>query len=313
MAEKKKTSTVKKAVEKVVDTVKEIGNQPMQEQALMQGQVPQETPAAEQRQQEKNVGIDIVNKDGINVESVGDEIRITFPTRKEINYAMSDSATGMKSIGHGWERAQADNKLFEKESLQVKTVGFKKDDLTPQNIRNLAAAIETARTINREYIAERNAAHDYFKELAGNKELVVLGVPTEGTDKLENGEPTGKKEYRPSYFNGDVVKVGKHLIAAVNGTSEKAMYVRLLETSRLPLDAHDYAEKEKAAKSHLGIKDTDIVKVSVNGKDQEIIKNVKRHIAYGADWKISKIADYVPKEQTQSKTKPKKNVKTMAV
>lgn len=78
MTEKKeKTSTAKKVAKKVVDVAKEIANQPMQEQELMQGKVPQEatpepkaeTPAAEQRQAEKNVGIELGNKHSINVQT----------------------------------------------------------------------------------------------------------------------------------------------------------------------------------------------------------------------------------------------------
>lgn len=309
MTEKRKTLTVKKAVEKVVDAVKEIGEQPMQEQALVQGKIPQEQkadvkpepkaeqkqePKAEQKEKEKDAGFNLINKDGVNVESKDGKIFVTYPNRKDIDYTMT-KATGMSFEKIGYGDAQDNDKLYPKEKLQVRTIAFKAEDLNPDTIGKLSAAIDKARTINIEYRTERNAAWDYFKEVAGNKEAKVFGKPFVIQENDDN-----TKEAKPSYFNGDIVKVGKHLIAAVEGATDKAVYLRLIETNTLPLAAHDYADKQKAARNHLGIKDENIVKSTVNGKEQELIKDAKRHIAYSSNWEISKVAPY---EQKPTKNK----------
>lgn len=313
MTEKKKTAAVKKDADKAVDEVKQVAEQPAKKQPKAKEKAPveqmaetkpepkPETPV--QPQAEKHA-IPNSDKDGINVENNGNEIHITYPNRKDINYAFNEGAVGAKNSLVKYDKATIHDRLFDKESVQTKTVAYNTDDLTPDTISRLSKAIETARTINNEYRAERDAANEYFKELAGDKKAIVLGAPFK-TIK----QPNGDKEYKPSYFNGDIVKVGKHLIAAVDGSTDEATYVRLLETSRLPLDAKEYADKEQAVKKHLGIKDENIVKANINGKEQDVIKDTKRHIAYGADWQVSKVAAYEPKPE---QAKAKKAMQTMA-
>jgi len=81
----------------------------------------------------------------------------------------------------------------------------------------------------------------------------------------------------------------------------------------LPLTAQEYSDRENAVKNHLGIKEDNVAKVEINGKQQDIVKDVKRHIAFGTDWNISKVNEYAPKqEQAQSQAKAKKQVHTMA-
>lgn len=319
MTEKRKTLTVKtaaqKVADKVVDAVKEIGDQPMQEQALMQGNVPQEpkpepkaepeSPAAVERRKAKDAGIDLINKDGVNVESKDGKIFVTYPNRKDIDYTMTKS-TGLPFEKVGYADAQESDKLYPRERLQVRTVAFKAEDLNPESMPKIAAAIDKARAINAEYRAEKDAAMDYFKEIAADKEIRVFGKPFITTEHQD-----GTKETKPSYFNADVVKVGKHLIAGVEGSTDKAVYVRLVETNTLPFVAQEYSDKQAAARKHLGIRDENLVKATVNGKEQEIIKDAKRHIAYNSDWEISKVAPYEPKQE-QTKPKTKRVANTMA-
>lgn len=309
MADKKKTLSLKNKAENVADkAVDDVKEQPIaQEKAVEQKPQPAPEPKAETpvQPEHKPQGIATSDKDGINVENKGDQIIITYPNRKDINYAFNDGAVGMKNSVVKWDKAPIHDKLFDKEPLQTKTVAYNATDLTPDTMGRLSKAIDTARTVNSEYRAERDTAKEYFNEIANGKELKIYGTPFK---KVEiQGRDT---EYRPSYFNGDIVKVGKHLIAAVEGSTDKATYVRLLETSKLPLDARAYADKEKAAKNHLGIKDENTVKATINGKEQEVIKDAKRHISFNSDWEVSKVSAYESKPE-QAKTKRVAN--TMAV
>lgn len=306
--QKRKTLTVKKVVDKAIDVAKDIANQQMQEQDLMQGKIPQETkaepkpePKAEkveqpiQRVREKDKGIEHGYKNGINVESVDSKIIISYPNRKDINYAFNEQATGMKNHVVGWTDSAPENKLFFKENLQTKSVSYDKADLTPDTIVRLSNAIDSARTINLECMNEKQEAIDYFKHIAGDNNIVVLGTPFKTVPQMKNGEPTGKKEPVPSYFNGDIVKAGKHLIGAIEGSKDKTTYVRLIETSKLDFNAHDYADRANATKNHLGIRTDKVATVEINGKEQEIIVDTKRHIAFNNNWQVSKINDYTPK------------------
>lgn len=320
--QKRKTLTVKKVVDKAIDVAKDIANQQMQEQDLMQGKIPQETKAeptpepkaetpAQERRKEKDIGIEHGYKNGINVESVDSKIIISFPNRKDINYAFNEQATGMRNHVVGWTDSEPENKLFFKEKLQTKSVSYDKADLTPDTIVRLSNAIESARTINAECMAEKQAAIDYFKHVAGENNIVVLGTPFVMVPKFENGQPTDSKEPKPSYFNGDIVKAGKHLIGAIEGSKDQTTYVRLIETSKLPLTAHEYADRANATKNHLGIRTDKVATVEINGKEQEIIVDTKRHIAFNNDWNVSKVNEYAPKAE-QAKPIQRKNVQTMA-
>ncbi len=312
-----KKSTVKKIADKVVDAVSEIGNQQIQEQELMQGKVPQEPkqePVAETKAEPKvETGIVLNSKDGISAEEKDGKIIISFPNRKDINYAFNEKSIGLKNELAGWANTDPSNKLYEKEKLQQKSIAYNITDLTPETASKIQGAIDSARAINAEAIAERDAAMDYFKSIADGKEIKVFGAPFKVIEKTENGQPTGDKEFKPSYFNADVVKAGKHLIGAVEGSTADAIYVRLIETNKLPLTAQEYSDRENAVKKHLGIKEDNVAKVEINGKQQDIVKDVKRHIAFGSDWNISKINEYAPKqEQAQTQAKAKKQVHTMA-
>lgn len=296
MAEKK-TSRAKKVVDKVVEAVKELGEQPMQEQALIQGKAPQETetPAAIERRKEKDQGIDIVNKDGINVESKNGQIVVTFPTRKEINFLFNENAIGMKFRDHGYSDADDSNKLFEKEKLQVRTLAFNSADLTPETLPKLGKAIDQARAINTEYLTEKNEAMAYFKSIAGTDRLAVMG----NAFKVVQNE-AGGKEVKPHFINAEICKIGKHLIAAVDGSHNGVMYARLIKTSDLHLQPQDYADKQSAVRGYFQIKHGNLKTIEVDGKPQEILQGVKKHIAWGNDFKVSKINDYAPK-QTQTR------------
>ena len=293
----KKTSRAMKVVDKVVEAVKELGEQPMQEQALMQGKVPQETetPAAIERRKEKDQGIDIVNKDGINVESKNGQIVVTFPTRKEINFLFNENAIGMKFRDHGYSDADDSNKLFEKEKLQVRTLAFNSADLTPETLPKLGKAIDQARAINTEYLTEKNEAMAYFKSIAGTDKLAVMG----NAFKVVQNE-AGGKEVKPHFINAEICKIGKHLIAAVDGSHNGVMYARLIKTSDLHLQPQDYADKQSAVRGYFQIKHGNLKTIEVDGKPQEILQGVKKHIAWGNDFKVSKINDYAPK-QTQTR------------
>lgn len=331
MSEKRKTLTLKlkKVANKVVDIVNELGEQPMQEQDLIRGIMPKEKIKAEPKPEKENekenenetkkdgIEKDIypktfndINTNGINVENKESQMIITFPNRKDINYLFSESVTGMKSTVLGWNKANIENKIFEKENLQEKTVSFNTNDFNLDNFNKLSKSIDKAIEINKEYILEKDDAMDYFKMAANGKEVRVLGVPYKAQDKMVNGELTGDKEFKPSYFNGEIVKAGKHLLAALEGSTDDKIYVRLIETTKLPLDVQDYSDKESAVKRHLGIKNENIVKQTINDKEQISIKDVKRHIAFGPDWNISKINDYTPK-QDKEKIVQKRNVQTM--
>lgn len=300
MAEKKK-STAKKMAEKVVNIVKEIGEQPMQEQNLMSGNIPQEPVKGI----ENVAGINIIDKDGINIESKDGKLFVSYPNRKDIDYTMAKTS-GLNFEKIGYVDAQEIDKLYPREKLQVKTIAFNLEDLNPDTASKLSTAIDKARTINFEQRTERDAAYDYFKEIAADKEIKILGKAFQKIDK-----PDGSKEIKPHFFNADIVKVGNHLIAGIEGATEKAVYVRLIETNTLPLTAKEYTDKQNSAKNHLGIKDDNIVKQTINGKEQETIKNVKRYIAYNSDWEISKVAPYEQKQE-QAKVKNKRVVNTMA-
>lgn len=298
MAEKK-TSKAKKVVDKVVDAVKELGEQPMQEQALMSGKVPQaepenETPA-QARQREKDQGISLGQIDGINVESRNEQIIVTFPSRKEINYLFTENAIGMKFRDHGYSAADDSNKLFEKEKLQVRTLAFNSADLNPETLPKLGKVIDQARAVNNEYLTERNEAMAYFKSVAGNDQIAVMGNKFTAVANEQGG-----KDFKPGWINADVVKIGKHLIAAVEGSNNGVMYARLIKTSDLHLQPQDYADKQSAVRGYFQIKHGNLKTIEVDGKPQEIIVGVKKYMAWDADFKVSKINDYAPK-QTQTR------------
>lgn len=294
MAEKK-TSKAKKVVDKVVDAVKELGEQPMQEQALMSGKVPQaepenETPA-QARQREKDQGISLGQIDGINVESRNEQIIVTFPSRKEINYLFTENAIGMKFRDHGYSAADDSNKLFEKEKLQVRTLAFNSADLNPETLPKLGKVIDQARAVNNEYLTEKNEAMAYFNSIAGTDKVAVMGnafkmVPNDA----------GGKEVKPHFINAEICKIGKHLIAAVEGSHNGVMYARLIKTSDLHLQPQDYADKQSAVRGYFQIKHGNLKTIEVDGKSQEILQGVKKHIAWGNDFKVSKINDYAPKQ-----------------
>lgn len=320
MTEKKeKTSAARKVAKKVVDVAKEIANQPMQEQELMQGKVPQEaapepkteTPAAEQRQAEKNVGIDLVNKDGINVQSKDNQIVITYPMRKDIDYALT-RALRINHAELGFSKSDTSNRVFDTEQLQDKTIAFDSKDLNPDTIPKISAAIEAARTINKEYALEKANAISLFNERIKDKQIVVYGAPIK-----ENKKPTPENEnmkFVPSWFVGDILSVGKHLVAAYETSNTEKAFVRLLEISKFPLTVQEYADKHQAALNHLGVKPENLVKENINGKEQEVVVGVERYIAYTPDRKanVAKISPYAPKQE-QEKTQTKKHVPTMAM
>lgn len=304
MAEKKKTLTVKKPVkkEKVVKEV-EVA-QPTVEQ-------PKELKE-EAAIKEPEMVKDVVSKDGVIVERTADKILITYPNRKDINYAFNDAAIGVKNSFVSWEKAPVESRLFEKENLQAKTISYRVADMTPAITANLDRAIDTARILNKEHLQERDDALEYFKARTSDT-ILVYGVPTRAQDKMVNGQATGAKEFVPSYFNGDIVKAGKHLVAAIEGSKDGKTYVRLLETSRLQFDAQDYGDKAMATKRHLGIRPENLEKTFVNGKEQEIVNNVKRHMSFNAEWQVAKIRDYIPKhdQAPQVKAEPKKRAPTL--
>lgn len=277
MTEKKeKTSTAKKVAKKVVDVAKEIANQPMQEQELMQGKVPQEatpepkaeTPAAEQRQAEKNVGIELGNKHSINVQNKDDQILTTYPNRKDIDYAFTKT-TGMNWVSVGYAESSPENKIHERESLQDRTIAFNAKDLTPDTIAKLSSAIEKSRTISQEYALEKANAISLFKDKIKDREIVIYGVPYK-----ENKKPTPENEkmkWVPSWFAGDILSVGKHLVAAFEISNSEKAFVRILEISKFPLTPQEYDDKHKAALNHLGVKPENLTKENINGKEQEIV------------------------------------------
>lgn len=168
----------------------------MQEQELMQGKVPQEatpepkaeTPAAEQRQAEKNVGIELGNKHSINVQNKDDQIHITYPNRKDIDYAFTKT-TGMNWVSVGYAESSPENKIHERESLQDRTIAFNAKDLTPDTIAKLSSAIEKSRTISQEYALEKANAISLFKDKIKDREIVIYGVPYK-----KNKKPTPENE-----------------------------------------------------------------------------------------------------------------------
>ena len=308
MAEKKKTLTVKKPVkkEKVEKVEKEV------EVAQPKVEQPKEVEKKEPEIKEPEMAKDVVSRDGVTVERNADKILITFPNRKDINYAFNDTAIGLKNSLVGWDKAPVESRLFEKENIQSKTVSYNVADMTATTHANVVNAIERARTINKEHIQERDSALEYFKTRTSDT-ILVYGVPTRAQDKMVDGHATGAKEFVPSYFNGEIVKAGKHLVAAIEGSKDGKTYVRLLETSRLQFDAQDYGDKAMAAKRHLGIKPENLEKTLVNGTEQEVVKNVVRHMSFNSEWQVAKIRDYIPKQEQapQVKAEPKKKTPTL--
>ena len=317
-----KKSTAKKIADKVVDAVSEIGNQQIQEQDLMKGKVPQEPkqkPVAETKAEPKvELGITLNNKDGISAEEKDGKIIISFPNRKDINYAFNEKSIGLKNELAGFSDSDLNNKLYDREKLQQKSVAYNITDLTPETATKIQGAIETARAINAEIISERDAAMDYFKSIADGKEIRTYGIPFKQAENKESG----KMEINPSWYTGEIVQVGKQLVCSIEiidpEYGKDKMCVRLIETNKLPLTAQEYSDKKNAAKNHLGIKEENISKVEINGKQQDIVKDVKRYVAFskgenGNNWHVSKITEYTPKqEQAQTQAKAKKQVHTMA-
>ena len=197
-----KKSTAKKIADKVVDAVSEIGNQQIQEQELIQGKVPQEPkqePVAETKAEPKvETGIVLNSKDGISAEEKDGKIIISFPNRKDINYAFNEKSIGLKNELAGWANTDPSNKLYEKEKLQQKSIAYNITDLTPETASKIQGAIETARAINAEIISERDAAMDYFKSIADGKEIRTYGIPFKQAENKESG----KMEINPSWYTG---------------------------------------------------------------------------------------------------------------
>jgi len=150
MADKKKTAAVKKDADKAVDEIKDVAEQPAKEQPKAQEKAPVEQkpqPAPEPKTEPKAEtpaqpapkpqGIATSDKDGINVENKGDQIIITYPNRKDINYAFNEGAVGMKNSIVKWDKATIHDKLFDMEPLQTKTVAYNAADLTPDFLRRL--------------------------------------------------------------------------------------------------------------------------------------------------------------------------------
>lgn len=293
MTERKKTSKVKKAA----DEIKNVAEQPVQEQAKAQEKAPE-------RQ-----GIQSSDKDSVKVESKDDQITITYLNRKDIDYAFTKSL-GLNFTPIGYSDADPSNKIHERESIQNRTIAFNAKDMTPDSVAKLSATIEKARTTVQEYAAEKADAMNLFNERFQGKQVVVYGVPTK-ENKTPTPETTNMKRV-PSYFKGEIMSVGKHLIAAFEIANDEKVAVRLLETNRLPLSPQEYDNKKKAALSHLGIKEESMGTQRINDKEQDIVLGVERYIAYTPDRKanIAKVAPYTPK---QEQTKTKRAVNTMAV
>ena len=308
MTEKTKS---KPATKKAVETKNEKVTQPVQEKETAKP-VTQEKPEPKAeikaepkptQPKEKDIGIDIGSKNGVSVESKDDKIIVSFPNRTDISYGFSERNTGLKGTVAGYSDETAENKLHEKEKLQRVSVAYNKADITPETIEKFKACIDAARQNNSEKMAERDAAMAYFSNQAEGKNIKAFGVPF----KVETGD-NDTKTVKPSYFNGDVVKAGKHLVAAIEGSTNDAMYVRLIETTKFPLTVQDYTDRQTAVRNHLGIK-------AENVDAQGVVHGAKRHIAFGSDWNISKINEYTPKQEhdkSQVQAKPKNKVQTLA-
>lgn len=254
-------------------------------------------------------GIELGNINGIEVDGNPETFTVSFPNRTDIRYQFIEKAIGAKHSKEIYSDESVENKLYEKEKIQRVTITYNKSDLSPEALTNLKNAISNVRELNLEKINERDNAIAYIKAGIADKELKTLGLPY----KKDIDEATQKEIIKPGYFNGEVVSAGKHLIAAIEGETKDSVYVRFIESTKLPLSVQEYSDRQNAVRNHLGIKEADLTKANVNGQEVEVVNNVKRHIAFGKDWNISKVNVYEQKqEQEKTQQKTKKNVHTLA-
>lgn len=169
-----------------------------------------------------------------------------------------------------------------------------------------------ARNVNKEIMSERDVFTTALDFDLSPQKPIYVGIPLQAQrDKITNEiikNDAGKVMQEPGYVKGEIVAVGKYLIAIKNErneTAEKAT-IHLIETSRM-LKGEDYKEHDRlqAVVKKLGLTEE-------NFDGVEVKRGVNKYVSFNDNGRVKAINNTYTKEIKQEPVKEVAEEKQLA-
>lgn len=265
------------------DAIEAIGNQPMQEQALLQQGLSREPKVMATK-----VGKTMIHtglQDGVDVQADIDNARyiVTTPNNYDVY----------------WELARKDqNKIpfaerLPSEDKKLAIFAIPLDKISSENgMKDFKFKIDNARKTSVAMVKER-AELEY---------IVSFDHANGKTPNFRNGSPAS------GFAVADVLKTGKYFVAVTAGENDETKYFRVIETCKL-LEGKEFTDRENAISEKMPVGSKKYLKFNEFGRVQvrdytakvaPVEKLVDKPVETVKSVEVAKVAEEAPGQMTRA-------------